>query len=125
MPFKRSSQATLLKSVVAMPGRQLGLAEKKFVEDALSDVAPDWSVDLDGVCDYEASLILLPEGGDDELGPSFLIRRESYGFRLDQLHWDEMHEVGTYSALADVISAVQGRLAFGAVFNCAASSARH
>jgi hypothetical protein len=125
MPVKRSSQATLPRSVVAMPGRQLGLAEKRFVEDALSDVAPDWSVDLDGICDHEASLILLPEGGDDEIGPSFLIRRESFGFRLDQVHWDEMREIGTYPALADVISAVQGRLAFGITVTYAASSARH
>ena len=125
MSLKRSSQATIQKPPTAMPTRLLGLAEKRFVEDALSEVAPDWSVDLDGVCDHDASLILLPEGGDDEMGPSFVISRECVGFRLDQLHWDQMREVGTYPALADVISAVQGRLTSGLGLGSPASSARH
>ena len=43
-------------------------------------------------------------------GPSFVISREGFGFKLDQLHWDEMHELGTYSALADVVTAVEMRL---------------
>jgi hypothetical protein len=40
------------------------------------------------------------------------------------LHWDRMHEVGTYPALADVISAVQGRLTSGLDLS-PASTARH
>jgi hypothetical protein len=124
MSLKRSTQAAIQKPVTALPSRLLGLAEKRFVEDALSEVAPEWSVDLDGICEHDASLILLPEGGDDEMGPSFVISRECFGFRLDQLHWDQMHEVGTYPALADVISAVQFRLTSGLDLNTA-SSARH
>jgi|ERR1700733_5609954 hypothetical protein len=120
-----SSHATIQKPVTALPSRLLGLAEKKFVEDALSEVVPDWSVDLEGICEHDASLILLPEGGDDEMGPSFVISRERFGFRLAQLHWDKMHEVGTYPALADVISAVQGRLTSGLGLNSPASSAHH
>jgi hypothetical protein len=125
MSLKRSSQATIQKPVIAMPSRPLGLAEARFVEDALADVAPDWSVDLDGICDHEASLVLLPEGGDDAMGPSFVIRRENFGFRLDQLHWDKMQEVGTYHALADVVTAVQERLGSGYGFGTLASSTCH
>jgi hypothetical protein len=125
MSLKRSSQATIQKPVIAMPCRPLGLAEARFVEDALSEVAPDWSVDLEGVCEHEASLVLLPEGGDDAMGPSFVIRREDFGFRLDQLHWDKMQEVGTYPALADVVTAVQERLGLGYGFGIPASSTCH
>ncbi len=125
MSLKRSSHATIQQPVGAMPSRPLGLAEARFVEDALSDVAPDWSVDLEGVCEHEASLVLLPEGGDDAMGPSFVIRRETFGFRLDQLHWDKIQELGIYPALADAVTAVQERLASGLDLGAPVSSARH
>ena len=86
------------------------MVDLNFVEDALANVAPDWSVDLDGTYIGGTTLVLLPEGGDDANGPSFVISRENFGFKLDQLHWDEMHELGTYPALADVVTAVQMRL---------------
>jgi hypothetical protein len=125
MSLKRSSQTTIQKPVVAMPTRPLGLPELSFVEDALADSSLDWSVDLHGICEHEACLVLLPEGGDDAVGPSFVISRESFGFRLDQVHWDTMHEVGTYAALAEVTAAVQGRLASGAYLSSLMSTSRH
>ena len=43
------------------------------------EIAPDWAVELEGICDEEATLVVLPEGGDDAIGPSFVISRETYG----------------------------------------------
>ena len=42
-----------------------------------------------GICANEATLVVTPEDGDDETGPSFVISRETYGLRLDQVHWAE------------------------------------
>ena len=111
MSLKRSSSATLQKPVLAMPAGRLGLAELRIVEQALADVASDWSVELNGISVEDASLVVLPEGGDDAMGPSFVISRESFGFRLDQLHWDVMQEIGIYAALGEAIAAVWVRLA--------------
>ena len=46
----------------------------------------------------------------DATGPSFVISRESYGYRLDQVHWDTIRDIGLFSSLADAMSAVRQRL---------------
>src|ERR1700761_1938319 len=61
--------------------RPLGDADVAFLQVAMAEIAPDWSVELQGICADEATLVLLPEDGDDETGPSFMITRETYGFR--------------------------------------------
>jgi hypothetical protein len=113
MPVKRSMIP--LNFTLAAPTRPLGLADLRFVEESLGDVAPGWSVDLHGTCADEASLVLLPEGGDDAMGPSFIISRDDLGFRVDQLHWDVMQEIGMYSELGDAVAAVAMRLSCGSL----------
>ena len=54
----------------------------------MAEIAPDWSVELQGICAEEATLVLMPDGGDDANGPSFVISQETFGFRMDQVHWD-------------------------------------
>ncbi|WP_428486590.1 hypothetical protein [Rhodopila sp.] len=117
MSVKRSSlraRPNPHNPVIVVPPSPLGSAELDIMRNALLDVAPEWTVDLHGFCSDEATLILLPEDGDDAKGPSFVISRENFGFRLDQLHWDEMHEVGIYSALTETVAAIQVRLTFTA-----------
>ena len=48
-----------------------------------------------------------PRSGDDSTGPSFVVSREGFGYRLDQVHWDDMRDVGMFSTLADTIAAVR------------------
>ncbi len=112
MSVKRSSLASSQNAVPVGPIDPLGLAELAYVRDALGDFAPDWSVDLHGICVHEATLVLLPEAGDDAFGPSFVISVESLGYRVDQVRWDVAQEVGIYPTLADVLAAVRVRLAF-------------
>ena len=78
----------------------------------MADVAPEWSVELQGICADEASLVVLPEDGDDAKGPSFMISRETYGFRIDQVHWDVVTEIGVFAAMADIVRVLRLRLAF-------------
>ena len=96
----------------AVQVRPIGQSDLGVVQRAMAAIAPSWSVELQGICVDEATLVLLPEDGDDANGPSFMISRETYGFRLDQVHWDVVTEVGLFPALDGVIGALALRLAF-------------
>lgn len=97
---------------IAMHSRPLGANDLGFVQRAMAEIAPSWTVELACICVDEATLVLLPADGDDANGPSFMISRESYGFRVDQVHWDVVTEVGVFPALHDVVGALGVRLAF-------------
>src|SRR5208282_6525604 len=113
MAHKRLSAQTRPASAVALKAPPLGPADLALLQDLIDEIAPDWTVELHGICADEASLILLPDGGDDLIGPSFVVTRETCGFRLDQVRWDVMTEVGFYPSLIDVLAAIRCRLAVG------------
>jgi hypothetical protein len=92
--------------------RPIGEADLAFVEVAMAEIAPEWAVELQGTCIDEATLVLTPDDGDDATGPSFMISRETYGFRLDQVHWDSISECGVYASLNDIVAVLAARLAF-------------
>jgi hypothetical protein len=109
MPANRSdSSASHLISAIQAP--PLGLADLRFVREALTDIAPDWCAELDGICADVATIVIVPEDGDDASGPSFVVSREGFRYRLDLVHWDDMRDVGVFSTLAEVISAVQRQM---------------
>ncbi len=116
MSFKRFSFYTSHNATLAIQPRSLGAADLLIAQHAIAEFAPDWSVELHGICTDEASLVVSPEGGDDEIGPSFAISRESYGLRLDQVHWDEMRELGIFPSLSDVLDAIGSALANGSQY---------
>ncbi len=78
----------------------------------MAEIASEWSVELQGVCADEAILVLLPEDGDDAMGPSFVISRETYGLRVDQVHWERLTEVGVFASITDVLATLRPRVAF-------------
>ena len=90
----------------------LGLSELALVQAAMADAAPEWTVELHGICAEDATMVLLPEDGEDAAGPSFMISRETYGFRIDQVHWDEVTEIGVYATMHDIVDVLRLRLAF-------------
>ena len=112
MSVKRSMSQPCEDFAFAVQIRPIGDADLAFVQVAMAEIAPDWTVELQGICADEATLVLLPEDGDDTMGPSFMISRETYGFRLDQVHWDTLVECGVYASLNDVITVLAARLAF-------------
>ena len=85
----------------AAPVRPIGASDLDFVQRAMDEIAPQWSVELQGICVDEATLVLLPEDGDDAMGPSFLISRETCGFRLDQMQWDVLTELRVFDNSPD------------------------
>lgn len=114
MAYKRSSVPTSQKPAPApKPASQpLGATELSLFRSVLGVIAPDWTVELHGFCADEASLIVLPDSGDDLAGPSFAVTRESYGLKLDRVHWDLITEVGLYESLPEVLAAIRRELAF-------------
>ena len=109
MPAKRPDCA-VSHSISVIQAPPLGLTDLRFVRDALSDIAPDWCAELDGICAELATIVIVPEDGEDASGPSFVVSREGFGFRLDLVHWDDMRDIGVFSTLADVITAVQQQM---------------
>jgi hypothetical protein len=90
----------------------LGDADLLYMQRAIAEVAPDWAVELEGICADEATLVVVPDDGDDASGPSFVVSRETYGLRVNQVHWETLTEVGVFASLNDVVTALQVRLAF-------------
>jgi hypothetical protein len=90
----------------AAPVRWLVQADVTLVQRSIADIAPEWTVELHGLCAEEATLVLLPEGGDDAMGPSFLISQDGTGYLVDQVHWDLVSEIGIFPSLAAAMAAV-------------------
>lgn len=111
MSIKRPGFQTIQDLAFTVGVEPLSAADRAFLEQAMMEIAPDLSVELHGVCADAAFLILLPEDGDDAKGPSFMISRETFGFRLDQVHWDAVTEVGVFASLNDVVTVLGVRLA--------------
>jgi hypothetical protein len=106
MSVKRVSLGAGCARAIVQPER-LGLPELHVMREVLADFAPEWTAELDGICADEARLVVVPENGDDATGPSFVISRENFGYRVDQVHWDAMRDVGLFASLGDVIAAVR------------------
>ena len=111
MSIKRAAFQILQQRAFSVGVQPISAADLAFMEQAITDLAPELSVEMHGVCADQAFLILLPEDGDDSKGPSFMITRETFGFRLDQVHWDAVTEVGVFASLNDVVSVLGVRLA--------------
>jgi hypothetical protein len=112
MSTKRRSEPTTLVVSFAVQISPLGDADLVYMQRAMAEIAPEWAVEMEGICADDAALVVVPEDGDDATGPSFVVNRETYGLRLSQLHWDTMTEVGVFASLSDVVTALQVRLAF-------------
>jgi hypothetical protein len=114
MAYKRSGDSANQKTAPSpkAPPQPLGSLELSLFRSVIGVIAPDWTVELHGFCAGEASLIVCPDNGEDLTGPSFAVTRDSYGFKLDRVHWDAMTEVGLYATLPDVLAAIRRELAF-------------
>jgi hypothetical protein len=106
MAAKRAIRTNGAPIPVTLAAEPISARELKVVALMLADIAPAWSVELHGVSLEDSSLIVLPEDGEDENGPSFTISRDDYSLRLDQIHWDELTELGSFATLAEVLDAM-------------------
>jgi hypothetical protein len=112
MSTKRRSDLVIAAATFAAQNPPLGDADLAYLRHVMGEIAPEWAVELEGICSEEATLVVVPEDGEDCTGPTFVISREAYGLRVNQLHWDAVTEVGVFASLGDVAAALQVRLAF-------------
>lgn len=125
MAIKRLNEQPNSEAASVLPVGPLGSAELLLIQLGISEIAPDWAVELLGICSEEATMIILPKSGNDAFGPSFVISRETYGLRVEQVHWDKMTDVGLFMSLDDVLQTLRVRLALYAASVAPASRALH
>jgi hypothetical protein len=125
MSIKRTLGQTNQDTAYTLPVRPICEADLALMQGAMAEIAPGWSVELCGICADEATLVLLPEDGDDAMGPGFMISREPYGYRLDQVHWEVLTEFGVFPSLNDVVAALDMRLAVSEPMTIPASVTIH
>lgn len=99
--------AILTRVMPSIEPQPINQSDLRFVQDELADFAPEWCVQLEGICADEATLVMVPELGDDETGPSFVVSREGFRYRLHTVHWDDMQDLGGFATLADVMGTVR------------------
>ncbi len=112
MSSKRPIDQAPPASAIPVRLRPIDRMDLLLVQLMMAEIAPDWSVELQGICADEASLLLLPKDGDDAFGPSFIISRELHGLQIDQVHWDVITEVGIFASLTEVLDALRQIPAF-------------
>ncbi|HVY15773.1 MAG TPA: hypothetical protein VHB27_11110 [Rhodopila sp.] len=103
---KRPGSVVSRTAPVAITPSPITLRDLLVVEAMLADVAPRWVVEMHGVEIDDTSLIVVPEDGEDMIGPSFIISTHKHGYQLDRVHWDKMTEVGGFISLTAAAEAV-------------------
>ena len=91
---------------LALGGHALAL-----VAAMVDGVAPDWSVEMAGDSDADSSIVVMPLGADDRLGPTFIIRHADGAVHLDEMQWDECHHAATVPTVRHAADSLRARLA--------------
>jgi hypothetical protein len=89
----------------------LGAHDLALVAEMVDDVAPDWSVEMAGDCAADSSVVVMPPGADDRLGPTFIVRHVGSSVHIDALQWDECHHIATVPTVRYAVDSLKPRLA--------------
>lgn len=76
----------------------------------LTEIAPAWSAELNQTGPGELTIVVLPEGANDLIGPAFVLHRFDGRVRLDQSRWDEYRKLGGFRCLDDALAVLRARL---------------
>jgi len=109
-----STKRTLLETAKtthpALAPATISHRDLQLVEALLIDVAPQWAVELHGTSIEDASLVIVPENGEDACGPTFAISTEAFDLRVHKIHWDDVTELGFYPDINAAVAAVSAAL---------------
>jgi hypothetical protein len=105
--------------------RPIGSGDLWLASAAVAGVAPDWTVELSAIFPDDASLVIMPDGADDLIGPTFIVYQDENAYRLDQFQWDVLTGLDTYTSLQDALKALVDRLARLEANPAARSTLRH
>lgn len=89
----------------------LDASDLAYAYGTIADLAPGWSMELHETLSGEASLMLMPEDADDEIGPTFVLRSDDGSFFLARYRWDSYSELGEFGSLPDAMRVVRRELA--------------
>jgi hypothetical protein len=76
----------------------------------LAEIAPKWSAELNCAGPNDATIVILPEGANDLVGPAFVLHRSDGRVRLDQFRWDEYRKLGGFLTLDEALAVLRTRL---------------
>jgi hypothetical protein len=80
------------------------------VTDVLAEVAPAWSAELNRASADESTIVVMPEGANDLIGPAFVLHRYNGRVHLDQFRWDEYRKLGGFRSLEEALAVLRRRL---------------
>ena len=80
------------------------------VHAMLAEVAPGWSAELNQCAVDEATIVVIPAGANDMIGPAFVLFWADGRVRLDQFRWDEYRKLGAFATLDEALAAMRSRL---------------
>jgi len=80
------------------------------VHGLLAEIAPSWSAELNQAAIDESTIVVMPEGANDLIGPAFVLHRTHGRVHLDQFRWDEYRKLGGYRSLDEALAALRARL---------------
>jgi hypothetical protein len=76
----------------------------------VAEVAPRWSAELNQGGPEESTIVVMPEGANDLIGPAFVLHRTHGRVHLDQFRWDEYRGLGAFASLDDALAVLRARL---------------
>jgi hypothetical protein len=81
-----------------------------LVQAAVARIAPTWSAELNCASAGESTIVVLPPGANDLIGPAFVLHRSKGHVQLDQFRWDEYRKLGGFHSLDEALAALRPRL---------------
>jgi hypothetical protein len=76
----------------------------------LAEIAPRWSAELNHASPDESTIVVMPEGANDLIGPAFVLHRTHGSVHLDQFRWDEYRKLGGFQSFDGALAALRARL---------------
>jgi hypothetical protein len=84
--------------------------ELNLVRAALAEVMPTWSAELNCATVDESTIVVLPPGANDLIGPAFVLHRSKGRIHLDQFRWDEYRKLGGFQSMDAALAVLRARL---------------
>jgi hypothetical protein len=76
----------------------------------LVETAPGWSAELNQASPDESTIVIIPQGANDLIGPAFVLHRSRGRVHLDQFRWDEYRKLGAFRSLDEALAQLRTRL---------------
>lgn len=80
------------------------------VHALLAETAPGWTAELNQSALDESTVVVLPPGANDIVGPAFILYWAEGRVRLDQFRWDEYRKLGSFATRDQALAAMTARL---------------